>query len=127
MSRDKVYIGYVLELGNGCYYVGISIGLNTRLLQHINNSNQSSKWVKLHKFKSVLSLEFIGKGETDKIAKQWERTNTLRMMKKYGYDKVRGHCWTSSKPLKCCIPTGIPRIVDQNTENEDLLPHTSVS
>ena len=127
VSRDKVYTGYVLELGDGCYYVGISIDLNTRLLQHINNSSHSSKWVKRHKFKSVLKLEFIGKSATDKIAKEWERTNTLEMMKKYGYDKVRGHCWTSSKPLKVCIPKGIPRIVSQNTENEDPLPHTSLS
>lgn len=72
---------YVLELEDDCYYIGISSNLNYRLAQH--ESGGGSKWVKLHKFKSLLEVRYpVTNGLEDKV--------TLEYMKKFGYDKVRG-------------------------------------
>ena len=76
-----VLLTYVLELENGNFYVGKSTNLNVRFGQHWTATG--SKWTRLHKPVKVLHV-FLG----DK-----ERSMTLMMMNKHGWEKVRGGPW----------------------------------
>ena len=77
---------YVLELMDGCMYVGITYQLNFRLAQHW--SGKGAKWTREHK--PIAVKEIIYPATTDD-----ENEKTIELMKKYGYDKVRGGKWTS--------------------------------
>jgi predicted GIY-YIG superfamily endonuclease len=75
------YATYVLQLKDNHYYVGKSTYLMKRLLQHFNNGG--SKWTQLHKPVAVLEVH------DDDL----ERELTLKYMRTYGMDAVRGHAW----------------------------------
>jgi predicted GIY-YIG superfamily endonuclease len=85
---DLVFYGitlnYVLELEDGCWYIGMTTNLNVRLAQHL--TGKASNWTKLHKFKRLVEVR-IGNRTT-------EDTLTIEYTKKYGNDKVRGGSWT---------------------------------
>tara|TARA_R110000765_G_scaffold268162_2_gene367168 strand:- start:225 stop:554 length:330 start_codon:yes stop_codon:yes gene_type:complete len=72
---------YVLELQDGCYYVGQSYDINFRISQH--KSSNGSRWTKLHKPIRIHSVR-------DDID---ENTLTKEYMRKYGWEKVRGGSW----------------------------------
>jgi predicted GIY-YIG superfamily endonuclease len=74
---------YVLALEEGKYYVGTSEQLENRLLQHFDH--EGSLWTR--RYKPVRVIEII---EGDK---QVEEHKTLEIMKKYGWQNVRGSHW----------------------------------
>jgi predicted GIY-YIG superfamily endonuclease len=76
------YVTYVLELENGCYYVGKSKTLHKRLTQHFTGDG-AAKWTKLHKPIKVLDI----------IETNVEEETTLKYMKQYGIKFVRGFSW----------------------------------
>jgi len=71
---------YVLELNDGCYYVGITSNLNYRYSQHL--SGQGAVWTRLHAPISILEV-CMGDAET-------EDRKTIELMKKHGFKNVRG-------------------------------------
>lgn len=75
------YAAYVLKLEEDRYYVGKSAYLMKRLLQHFNAGG--AKWTKLHKPIAVLEVS----------DNNLERELTLKYMRTYGMDAVRGHAW----------------------------------
>ena len=72
---------YVLSLEHNKYYVGITYNLNVRYAQH--TQDQGSKWTKLHKPTGIVEV----KPEANKTD---EGLITLKYMKKYGIENVRG-------------------------------------
>lgn len=81
---DKTNI-YVLQLEHGCYYVGKSLDIDTRVQQHLDGSG--SAWTKKHRpvtQQSPLVETRMGVSpfEEDKVVKEY--------MAKFGIDKVRG-------------------------------------
>lgn len=87
--RSRGYI-YVLKLegdaaSDAYYYVGYTQDVERRLQEHFGGDG--SEWTKAHKPVSVLE---VGEGE-----KADERHKTIEVMKKYGWSKTRGYCWTA--------------------------------
>jgi predicted GIY-YIG superfamily endonuclease len=74
-----VYI-YVLKLRAGKYYVGKTMNPDNRMDQHKNGNG--AMWTKLYQ-----PIEVIKTFEGDNFDEEKE---TLRMMKEYGIDNVRG-------------------------------------
>ena len=92
-SSDTGYV-YVLllegdEVHDKYYYVGYTQDVSKRLGDHF--SSNGSEWTKLHPPISVLEVV-----EADKTE---ERNKTIQVMKKHGWELVRGYCWTA-KNLK---------------------------
>ena len=79
----RVIMGYVLELNNGNWYIGVSEHLNTRLSQHM--SGNGSRWSKMHGVKRLEAVKVL-----DSYNNTWEDATTLQYMQKYGYKCVRG-------------------------------------
>ena len=79
--------GYVLQLSDDKWYVGITQKIVNRLVSH--KIGKGAKWVKLH---SPFEISDIYKIDGDCSA--WEKDTTLKMMKEYGWRNVRGYCWT---------------------------------
>lgn len=79
---------YVLKLKDNKYYVGYCAEgrFNIRLREHVFFGN--TVWTKLYKFVEVLEIH---EGE----GKVFEKEKTLEYMRKYGWDNVRGACWTA--------------------------------
>ena len=87
---------YILELEDGCYYVGQTFNLNFRLSQHY--SGQGAKWTRLHKPVSVLKVIYPAT-EPD-----LENKITKEYITRYGKDKVKGgsYCAVNSKFCRDC-------------------------
>lgn len=79
MEKDKFVI-YVLELEDGCYYVGRTNDLDARIAGHKKKSGSS--WTTKHPFVSLVESYEGDSLEEDKTTKYY--------MMKYGIDKVRG-------------------------------------
>jgi predicted GIY-YIG superfamily endonuclease len=78
-------IVYVLECGEGNYYVGITMDFNKRLAQHL--AGEGAKWTKLHP--PVRVVEIIHENANLFL----ENETTQRYIALYGADKVRGGSW----------------------------------
>ena len=81
---------YVLRLEGDAasdfyYYVGFTQDVGRRMQEHF--SGNGSEWTKAHK---PLGLVEVAEGE-----KADERQKTIEVMKKFGWSKTRGYCWTS--------------------------------
>ena len=79
----RVIMGYVLELNNGHWYIGVSEHLNTRIAQHM--SGNGSRWSKMHGVKRLEAVKVL-----DSYNTTWEDCTTIQYMQKYGFKKVRG-------------------------------------
>ena len=78
------------------WYVGVTNHLEQRRIQHF--SGEGSAWTKLHKPNKI-----HGAWALEGSWKDWERDRTLTLMKRYGWEHVRGAGWcqcTLKKP-KC--------------------------
>jgi|TARA_Y100000389_G_scaffold202413_1_gene247611 predicted GIY-YIG superfamily endonuclease len=75
---------YILELENDKYYVGITTNMNYRWGQH--KQGMGSNWTRLHR--PIRIQEVICDSN-----KHMENDKTLQMMKKYGWENVRGGNW----------------------------------
>ncbi len=75
---------YILELTDGCLYVGYSDDIESRIEEHF--AGEGSAWTKAHSPVKVLHTLY-GKTKID------ESSETLKLMAKYGWKKVRGGPW----------------------------------
>jgi predicted GIY-YIG superfamily endonuclease len=85
----KIFMGYILQLQNENWYVGITERGTDRLYEHF--CGLGAKWTKLHKPVSIHRLDYIGSTKTE--ASEWEKQATLELMHRMGYKKVRGYTW----------------------------------
>lgn len=86
------YYLYVIKLEEECYYVGFSENLHSRLDAHFNG--EGAKWTQLHKPIKGVCLEYHT--NFDKHS-EYENILTLKCMKKYGIDNVRGGAWCQTQ------------------------------
>ena len=71
---------YVLQLEGGCWYVGHSNDIQTRIASHFLGGG--SKWSILHK---PIAVHSVTPGDTT-----LETVTTIALMCKHGWEKVRG-------------------------------------
>jgi predicted GIY-YIG superfamily endonuclease len=79
---------YVLQLEDGCYYVGLSTagtGVEQRLTRHLMGIG--ANWVQQHKAIAVVDFYYPATKET-------ENAVTIYYASLYGPDNVRGGAWT---------------------------------
>lgn len=77
---------YVLALADEKYYIGITKNLHNRFQQHLDGNG--AKWTTLYKPINIIeSFQTTDKADEDKY--------TLKYMKKYGIDNVRGGTFAS--------------------------------
>ena len=76
---------YVLLLEQDKYYIGCSYDYKFRIDKHVNG--HGSSWTKLYGPLKVIELLH----DVDKIV---EKDKTLEYMRKYGWQNVRGYCWS---------------------------------
>ena len=72
---------YVLKLEDSKWYIGKTHNLNFRIAQH--KSNNGARWTKLHNVIDCVKVSFIIN----------EKEMTLKYMRKYGWENVRGYSW----------------------------------
>ena len=82
-------MGYILQLENDNWYVGITERGTDRLYEHF--CGLGAKWTKLHKPITIHSMEYIGSNQSS--ASVWEKKTALEMMCQKGYKSVRGYQW----------------------------------
>ena len=88
-NQLKIFMGYILQLENDNWYVGITARGTDRLYEHF--CGLGAKWTKLHKPVSIHNVSYIGDNKCS--ASEWEKNTTLEMMCQKGYKKVRGYNW----------------------------------
>ncbi len=84
---------YALLLNDDTQYVGMSDNIPYRIQKH--KEGTGSEITKEKGIKEILKT--ITPENIDHS--QWEKTETLERMMNFGFNKVRGFQWTSSKPL----------------------------
>lgn len=89
-SQSTAGFVYVLRLEGDAssdfyYYVGFTQDVGRRMHEHFNGIG--AEWTKVHKPVGVME---VAEGE-----KADERQKTIDVMKKFGWAKTRGYCWTS--------------------------------
>lgn len=82
---------YTLLLEEDKYYVGFTENLSQRMEQHF--TGEGAMWTK--KYKPIKIIEIV-----QEINEWHEDFATMVMMRKYGFQNVRGGSWCSSYPLK---------------------------
>lgn len=92
---------YELRLADNCYYVGSTSRLRRRLQEHFMGENENgfkcAYWTTAHHPLKVIGLtEFPSDIERPKLEKA-ETQATLRLMRQYGYQAVRGGAFTATK------------------------------
>lgn len=81
VEKSSIYT-YVLELTDKCWYVGRTSVPNFRVYTH--GLGKTVPWITLH---PVVGVHSLTAGDT-------ERQLTLSLMRKYGWNNVRGSVWT---------------------------------
>jgi predicted GIY-YIG superfamily endonuclease len=81
---------YVLELEDGCYYVGLTSDLEHRFKQH--NAGEGADWTKLHRPRRILHTICTGTRDAREAVKI-EDAVTVTLMHQHGIEKVRGGCY----------------------------------
>ena len=86
---------YVLELEGGCFYVGWSADIQTRIASHFLGAG--AKWTQLHK---PIAVHSVRPGDT-----LLETMTTVALMTTHGFEKVRGGPYCHVEMLKppACI------------------------
>jgi hypothetical protein len=82
---------YVLESGDGLFYVGKSNNIPARIEQHRTGDGGAAFSQMMGSFKPVPPLTAGSANDLE----SWERNETLQRMWTYGIDKVRGWMFTS--------------------------------
>lgn len=89
-SQYQIYI-YTLRLEGGFYYVGRTRNLERRKEQHFGH--KGAEWTRLHAPLEVMGTEsFIVSSVNEED--RWENHHTIKMMKQYGWQNVRGGFWS---------------------------------
>lgn len=82
---------YVLELSNGCYYVGLTANLKKRMDEHFNG--KGAEWTRLNT--PLRLMHAIDTGTKNaREAETIESEATVILMLKHGINKVRGGYYT---------------------------------
>lgn len=93
-KQERIYDSpisiYVLELENGCYYVGQSINVARRWSEHQDGTGVG--WTKRHRPLRLLGVIATGL-YSSKEAEQVEDWYTIRHMRTKGWAFVRGGCY----------------------------------
>lgn len=84
---------YVLELEHGCFYVGQSASPEVRLDAHLKG--KGAAWTKLHRPVKLVERR-PAESKDWKHAEEIENQFTLMMMRKHGWQRVRGGFWTNT-------------------------------
>jgi len=91
-TKESMWMGYVLQLENGKWYVGVSTQLATRLAQHA--TGKGAYWTRKHKMVALHRAEIItGNDEA------WENFTTLALMSVHGHNNVRGGIWCKTSNI----------------------------
>jgi predicted GIY-YIG superfamily endonuclease len=92
VTRKTFITLYILELEHGCFYVGQSATPEVRVEAH--QKGKGSAWTKAH-----LPIRLLERRPAEsknwKHAEEIENQLTLMMMRKYGWQRVRGGYWTN--------------------------------
>ncbi len=114
---------YALALEDGCFYVGHSMDVDTRVAEHF--LGRGAAWTRLHAPLHVLSVQ---PGD-----ESLENAQTFAFMAKYGWRNVRGGKWSSPalmsqpKPLGKALARPVPKFdprPEEAAEPEVHLGHT---
>lgn len=81
---------YVLELEDGCYYVGLTSDLEHRFNQHV--AGDGADWTKLHRPRRLLHSICTGTRDAREAVKI-EDAVTVALMQQHSIEKVRGGCY----------------------------------
>ncbi|NDJ58759.1 GIY-YIG nuclease family protein [Enterobacteriaceae bacterium 4M9] len=92
-SPVDIYL-YVLELSNGCYYVGLTADIKKRIDTHFNG--KGAEWTRLNPPLRLMYSINTGTKKT-RDAEIIESEATITLMLKYGISKVRGGCYTQTE------------------------------
>jgi predicted GIY-YIG superfamily endonuclease len=104
-----MYQLYILELKDNNYYIGITQNIESRLIQH--STGCGAKWTRKHTPEQIIYLKPISTNSREsKIA---ERVLTLKCIKKYGIDRVRGGAWCQ-RELPDCSRNSITYKINNN-------------
>jgi curved DNA-binding protein CbpA len=82
---------YVLELEDGCYYIGKTRDMQRRTLEHFVSANKGAEWTREHKPKSVLKV--ISVPDMCLHAGLFENLVTKEYMIQFGIQSTRGGSW----------------------------------
>lgn len=93
--QSKPFYLYVLELEDGCYYVGCTRWPDKRLANHM--AGTGALWTQKHK--PIRRIELVNTFITNKRTVQlMEDQLTIKYAEKYGADFVRGGGYCQTKP-----------------------------
>jgi predicted GIY-YIG superfamily endonuclease len=93
MKPTTIYpLVYVLELEDGCWYVGITMDLNRRWGQHL--SGDGAKWTQLHKPIRIYDIY------SEDAGLALENEVTISYIEKYGVERVKGGSYCGNPPSK---------------------------
>ena len=96
-KRERIYQQnisiYVLQLENGCYYIGQSINVERRLEEH-----RTGKGASFTKLNPVISLIEVFETDTKKLieGEVYEDFFVIKYIEKYGAEKVKGGTFLGS-------------------------------
>ena len=93
---NKLITLYVLELEDGCWYIGCTRNVEKRYRAHSNG--KGAQWTRLHKPLTIRETRETG-ANSDREAALMEDQLTLEYARQYGTEKVRGGGYCQSKPL----------------------------
>ena len=93
---------YVLELegdqeNEAYYWVGYSLDLERRMLQHCGKAPGGAKWTALHPPKKLLEVK-VHDSVSEALARETANWNLLAAL--HGHDNVRGGRYNLCEPLK---------------------------
>lgn len=96
-NTQKHFHLYVLELEQGKWYIGITTQkVETRFEQH-RNGFAGASWTKKYRPIGIHDSKFLGDLD-EESAKLFETRVTLKYMKRYGINNVRGGDLTRTEP-----------------------------
>lgn len=86
-KKYRGYYYYILQLEQGKYYVGLTHNVDKRLKRH--KEGTGAEWTKLYKPIKILTCKETG-SYSYREAGQVEDQMTIKFMKRYGRENVRG-------------------------------------
>lgn len=104
LSAKQHHYLYKLLLDDGCYYVGETTDLRRRLMEHYSGQSASgfkgARWPVIHHPQYLIGLRcFDRTAKTYSIdyVREQEDLETINLMKRFGFEKVRGGHFASEK------------------------------
>jgi len=92
VDREEEKHLYLLELENGCYYIGQTNDPADRIRRQFRG--KGSSWTQRHRPVRVVHVASLGP-MSYKEAEMMENRTTIKYMKRYGWRRVRGGYFTN--------------------------------